>query len=120
MMLIHENRVAFGDEIAKILLQKDSNTWLDIFSNYDLPIYRIATVDEKITDVQVLSNNMAVEPSDPEMGVNLLLKHPIQITSVPQVEAKRPPKPGEHGGEILRELGYTNKQIDRLQKDGII
>ena len=120
MMRIHENRVPFGDEIAKILLQKDSNTWLDIFSNYDLPIYRIATVDEKVSDIQVLSNNMAIEPSDPEMGVNLLLKHPIQITSVPQVEAKRPPKPGEHGEEILREIGYTREQIEQLQEDGII
>ena len=63
---------------------------------------------------------MAIEPSDPEMGVNLLLKHPIQITSVPQVEAKRPPKPGEHGEEILREIGYTREQIEQLQEDGVI
>ncbi len=32
----------------------------------------------------------------------------------------RPPKLGEHGRDVLRELGYASAQIDALVKEGVM
>ena len=50
----------------------------------------------------------------------LILNHPIKITSVPQVGARSAPALGEHGPEVLRELGYDEGEIVALQERDVI
>ena len=99
---------------------KTSDEWLAIFDEYNVPVNRIALVEETPQDVQILKNRMAVKPQDPEHPVPLIINHPVKITSVPQVGPKRAPSLGEHNREILQELGYENELIERLMRDGII
>jgi len=70
--------------------------------------------------MQVLENAMAVVPADDDMDLPLIMNHPINITSVPQVGAKRAPNLGEHGKEVLGELGYDEGEIAALQERGVI
>ncbi len=118
--LMWENREALGNEIQAVVEQRDSATWMTLFEARDVPVNLIAVVEEKATDAQVLENRMAVRPSDPEMGVPLLINHPLKITSVPQVEPKRPPRLGEHSRQILQELGYDDARIQSLADKGVI
>ncbi len=116
----YENRGALGDEIQKIIGERSSAEWMALFDQYDVPVNLVAEVEEKGTDEQVLINNMAVKPEDPGFGVPLLVKHPIQVTSVPPVAPKAPPGPGEHSDEILRELGYSDAEIAAMHERGVI
>ncbi|MDH3644587.1 MAG: CoA transferase [Gammaproteobacteria bacterium] len=115
-----ENREALGDKIQAIIAQKTSAEWLSIFADLDLPVNRVAVVEEAATDRQVLENEMAVAPADKSMNVPLLLNHPIKVAGVPQVDARRAPELGEHGAEVLRELGYADARIVELQARGVI
>ena len=63
---------------------------------------------------------MASAPESDDITVPLILNHPIQITSVPQVRPTRAPELGEHAEDILRELGYDDVVIARMKDRGVI
>lgn len=114
------HRAAFGDAIAEIVASRSSDDWLARFEELDVPVNRVALVEETATDEQILANRMAVAPTGADIDVPLVLNHPIQVTSVPPVEPKRAPDLGEHSAEILRELGYDDEAIRCLQAEGTI
>ncbi|MEL6986045.1 MAG: CoA transferase, partial [Actinomycetota bacterium] len=65
-------------------------------------------------------NAMAVEPPQGELETPLIIKNPIKVTSAPQVEPRGAPSLGEHGPEILAELGYSPERIDELRARSVI
>ena len=114
------HRGELSDAIAEAVQTRTSDEWLTVFEELDVPVNRIAVVEETATDEQVLINEMAGKPDDPEITVPMLVTHPVKITSVPAVGPKRAPDLGEHSAEILRELGYDDAAIASMLKDGVI
>lgn len=114
------HRGELSDAIAEAVQTRTSDEWLAVFEELDVPVNRIAVVEETATDEQVLINEMAGRPDDPEITVPMLVTHPVKITSVPAVGPKRAPDLGEHSAEILRELGYDDAAIASMLKDGVI
>jgi len=119
-MLMWENRIELGEVFQEIIATRDSDEWLRVFESFNVPINRIALVEEKLTDPQTRVNRIVVKTTDPEMGIPLLVNHPVKISNQPQVEPKRPPRNGEHSEEILRELGYDDKTIREMGEKGVI
>ena len=115
-----EHRAEIGDAIAGLVAERTSDEWLAVFDELDVPVNRIAIVEEAPDDEQILVNGMAIAPEDEGIGVPLLVNHPIKATSVPPVGPKRAPDLGEHSAEILAELGYDDAEITAMREDGII
>lgn len=118
--LMYENRADLMAALKPVVRAKTSDEWLQIFAEYQLPINRVARVEETPEDPQILINKMAVAPDDPEHPVPLVINHPVKVTSVPQVGPKRAPTIGEHNEEILAELGYDAATIGELREKGVI
>ena len=117
---ILDNSAELGLALKDAFVNRSSDEWLVIFKEMGLEVNRVGRTEELATDRQAFENNMIVEPTDPEITMPMLVKHPIQISTVPQVEPKRSPRLGEHSEEILRELGYDDTEINRLRDGGVI
>ena len=115
-----QNRGELGDAIAEIIATRTSDDWLDAFASLDVPVNRVALVEETADDEQVLENGMSVLPEDDFTELPRVLTHPIKATNVPSVTPKRAPRLGEHSEEILAELGYDADAIRAMMEDGVI
>ncbi|MEM7001706.1 MAG: CaiB/BaiF CoA-transferase family protein, partial [Pseudomonadota bacterium] len=115
--LMWENREALGNELAQIISEKSSDEWLRLFAAYEVPVNRIALVEEALDDAQMTANQMVIDGA-PDTDVPRLINHPVKVSSVPQVGPLPAPGLGEHSTEILLELGYTQEQIDALNGVG--
>lgn len=105
-------RQAFGDEIERIIRTKTAAQWVEELDGRGLPVNLVAEVEETAIDEQIRVNAMAVKPDDGQLETPWIINNPINVTSVPPVGPRRAPNLGEHGREILTELGYTPEQID--------
>ncbi len=116
----NENRTELKELIQDIIGQRPSEAWLETFEALDVPVNRVAVVEELVTDPQVLENRMAIPVTDPAFEMPLVVTHPIRVSGVPHVEPEPGPELGEHSEEILRELGYDEDAIAAMRDEGAL
>ena len=114
------HRQALGDELQTRISSKASDEWLAVFAGFNLPVNRIAVIEELTADPQVLENNMAAPPEDKSIDVPMIINHPINVEHLPKVGPIRAPAQGEHSRQILGELGMTKQEIETLLSDGAV
>ena len=114
------NRQAFGDEIQTVVGSQTSDHWLEIFAAFDVPVNRVATVEETLFDKQIVANDMAVKPHIDGVEIALIINHPIKVDAIEQAAMTRAPNLGEHSEEILQDLGYSESAIKTLRAAGTI
>ena len=56
----------------------------------------------------------------PTEGEILMPDVPVRFTETPAGIDRLPPRPGEHGREILREIGLRADEIDALLQSGSV
>ena len=115
-----QNGEALTHFVKDLLLARESGEWLALFTAADVPVNRVGLIEEAMDDPQIRINDMVVPPADDEMGMPLVINHPIKISNVPQVGPKRAPEVGEHSVQILRDLGYSEESIIALHEKGVI
>ena len=52
--------------------------------------------------------------------LKLTVSSPLQVRDVPKVSARRAPDLGQHNEEVLKQLGFTGREIDDLRAGGAI
>jgi formyl-CoA transferase/CoA:oxalate CoA-transferase len=120
----NKDRLAHRDELvpklAERFRQKSSKEWLAKLTAADIPAGPILSPEAALDDAQLLARGMIVELEHPAIGVYRMLGNPMHLSGTP-VSYRRPaPMLGEHSEEILRELGCSPSEFERLQKGGVI
>jgi len=56
----------------------------------------------------------------PSEGDTVLARPPVKFSKTPSAIRTHAPRFGEHGGEVLRELGYDDDTIVQLREAGVL
>ena len=75
---------------------------------------------EALRDEQTIINNMIIEMQHPTAGTVRALGNPLHLSATPARVDRVPPRLGEHGEEVLAEIGYAPEQISRLREQGVL
>ncbi len=115
-----ENRVELQKELIPILKLKTSDEWFKIFAEYDVPVGKINTVKEALNLPTVLGREMVIELNHSTVGKMKTVGNPIKLSSVKNYNYKPAPAIGEHSDKILKQLGYSKKEIAKLKSQKVV
>ena len=102
------NRSALIPLVAAAMATKTSEDWAAIFDTAGVPAGPINSVDQIVTDPQVLARGMVVETEHPTVGALRLLGCPVRLSATPPQLRLPPPLLGQHTEEALNSLGQLD------------
>jgi len=115
-----ENREALTKELEDALSGGIRADWEKKLRDVAVPCGSVLTVDEVFSDPQVLHLDMLKEVIHPELGLFRLPGIPFNLEATPGSVRTAPPQLGEHTESILKELGYTPKDIRNFYEEGVL
>ena len=115
-----KNRKELEKILEKIFREKTSAQWREILDRHDIPNGPINTYEDVFQDPQVQYNKIAVEIGHEILGSFRYVGLPFHLMDTPGGPQSPPPMIGEHTGEILTGLGFTQEKIARLKEQRVI
>jgi formyl-CoA transferase len=92
---------------------------MEILNKYDIPCGPILSMKEIAEEPSLRKTGTVVEVDHPKRGKYLTVGNPIKLSDSP-TEVKRSPLLGEHTDEIMKELGYSDAEIQALHSEKVI
>lgn len=126
LMMYNDQQILFDkrDEIyfriQEITVTKTTEEWLDIMLDLDLWVARVNDQYDVADDPQVKHNKTFVEIEHPKAGKLTVTNIPFTMSETPGSIRRPSPLLGEHGPEILAELGYDETDIKRLIDENVV
>jgi len=114
-----QNKKDLEDLIEDGLRQADTEDWLDLMHEEDIPVGPVYSLDKVPKDPQVVHNRTVIKIDHPLCGEVGAIECPIRIEGAATVAHIAPPLLGEHTEEVLRDvLGYSVDKIERVKMSG--
>ncbi|MGW3955575.1 CaiB/BaiF CoA transferase family protein [Streptomyces sp. NPDC004752] len=119
-----EQQFAARPELQRIFAERIAgNTtayWVKRLEEQDVLCAPVHSLEQTLADEQTAVNNMIVEMDHPVAGRIRALNAPIHLSAGPAAVHRVPPRLGQHGAEVLGELGYRPEQIALLREKGVL
>jgi CoA:oxalate CoA-transferase len=112
------NRDALKYLIEVALAARPAADWVPVISAASIPCGPIYRYSQAFATPQVEALGLIQSEQRRDGSALPLLRGPLSVDGEPSVVASVPPLLGQHTAEVLRELGYTDDDIDHLEADG--
>lgn len=118
--LLFDDRDKIHGLIETVTKTKTTDEWLDIMLGMDLWVAKVNDQTQVEHDPQVIHNKTFVEVEHPKAGTLKVTNIPFSMSETPGKISRPSPLIGEHGKEILKEIGYSGEEIEAFIQENII
>jgi formyl-CoA transferase len=115
-----KNRDALNSEIDTYLAGRTSAEWVERFNKAGVPCGPIYSIDQMFADPQVQHLGIAQPVTKKDKTMMRLVGQPMALSRTPSRLAAPPPAIGQHTGAVLKEFGFSAKEIAALHKAGAV
>lgn len=116
---VQQHMKEFVERVQAAFLTKPRDAWCPLLSAADIVYDKVSHFRDVLNQPQKWANNYVYKRHFANGHEALLPNTPIEFS-----EERKPAKPapllGEHNGEILREMGFSDEEIDSLLKKEVI
>ncbi len=110
-----KNRDAVNAEIDRYLAGRTSAEWVERLNAAGVPTGPIYSIDQVFADPQVKHLGIAQPVKTKKGGKKLtLVGQPLSLSRTPSSLVAPPPGRGEHTDAVLKEFGFTKREIAAL------
>lgn len=86
----------------------------------DVPCAKVQRIDEVLNDPQIKSRGMVLEQDHPVLGKIRLPNLPFHFSGCDISVKQVAPELGQHNAEIAKNLGFSSREIEAMQADGVL
>ena len=115
-----KNRDALNAEIETYLQERDSAAWVEHFNKAGVPSGPIYAIDQVFADAQVKHLGIAQTLPGNSKHKLTLVGQPVSLSRTPSRLAAPPPQLGQHTDAVLKEFGFSAREIKALHKAGAV
>ena len=118
------DRMAHQRELAGLIAARTrtrtSADWILNLEASGVPVGPINKIGDMLADPQVEAREMVVEVKHPKAGKMKTLGLPIKFSDTPGSVRSAAPLLGQHTRVVLMSLGYSDQEIEALEKTGAV
>jgi crotonobetainyl-CoA:carnitine CoA-transferase CaiB-like acyl-CoA transferase len=111
-----KNRDALNAEIDLHTVKRTSADWVERFNQAGVPSGPIYAIDQMFADPQVKHVGMAQPVKTKDKKGMTLVGQPLSLSRTPSRLVAPPPGLGQHTGAVLKEFGFSAKEIAKLRE----
>lgn len=115
-----EHNDALSDLVRAAFRTRDAADWERVLSGATIACSPIHDFGEVFALEQVRHRGLVQTYEIPGIGEVPGLRLPFRYSETPSSIRRPPPRLGEHSVEVLRELGRSDEEIDRLRARGVV
>jgi formyl-CoA transferase len=114
-----KNRDALNADIEALTLKRTSAEWVELLNDAGVPCGPIYKINEVFEDPQVKHLKLAETIKGKKRNLTMCAQ-PMTLSRTPSRLVRQAPALGEHTASVLKEFGFSKKQITDLAKAGAI
>ncbi len=115
-----KHRDALNADMEKYTVKRTSAEWIELLNEAGVPCGPIYSIDEVYADPQVVHLGMAAPVKTKDKSKLQMARQPMSLSRTPSKLVAPPPALGEHTNAVLKEFGFSAKDIAALRKANAI
>ncbi|HZN22858.1 MAG TPA: CoA transferase [Burkholderiales bacterium] len=107
-------------EIEAVFTQHPTAHWVEKLDAAGVPGGPVYTYDQILADPHIKARNMVMEMDHPKIGRMKAMGIPVKSTGELLSIREAAPWLGQHTDDVLKEIGYRDRDIETLHAEGVL